>query len=293
MVSFFKPFYKVTKTFLYESNPEKRPYQVHLLKGHYIFECYGASGGTNGSEKFIARGAYTSAYAYIDKSIDLYIYVGGKGTDTNMDMKIAPGGYNGGGNGGSSIEKYISGAGGGGATDIRLIRDGTDNHQQSLESRIMVAGGGGGFGHRFIGGHGGKQKGLCSQCDVESNLRPYCGGTESDNNFGYGLDGANVDKYYNYGSEGKGGGGGGWYGGLASQKTGEFSNAAGGGGSSYISGDIGFSENPSFHFKHAYILSGEESNYIGDGIAFISKLNELTFSKKISINHLFLYPFII
>ena len=67
----------------------------------------------------------------------LNLYVGGQAADVG-NVTPAPGGFNGGGDGG------VYGAGGGGATDVRV--GGT-----ALANRVAVAGGGGG-GSGYIGG---------------------------------------------------------------------------------------------------------------------------------------------
>ena len=265
----------------YEYNPENQPYQVTLGKGNYLFECVGASGGgVKGG-----RGAKVSAFLSLSSSRTLYIYIGGEGEDGKFNGENAAGGYNGGGIGGKGLlnkNMYLeSGSGGGGATDIRL-RGGAWDDDESLNSRVLVSGGGGGDAFSLSGGHGGKLKGLCSE--KTNVLQSYCGGTENDNVFGHGENGADATNIYsNKGAEGKGGGGGGYYGGLASQQTTVNSNAAGGGGSSYVSGDVGFSPNSEIVFTYTYIKDGSELTYKGNGYAIISQLLPFTVSKSFYI----------
>ena len=268
-------------------DPSNQPYTIELTKGKYLFECYGASGG----DSFGGKGAYTSAFATIDQLSTFYLYVGGKGANINIAGTIALGGFNGGGNGGKAYNKtYRSGAGGGGASDIRLTK-GEWNNSDSLNSRIMVAGGGGGGGFGMRGGDGGKQVGCCSQSN--NSLPFYCGGTEKDGNFGYGLNADDSSTFSASGAEGKGGGGGGYYGGLASQESNGYkTNAAGGGGSSYISGDIGFKENQSFQFLHSLILDGSEHSRKGDGLVIISKISLYTIHES-NYKSFFLFIFIL
>ena len=271
-------------------DPSTQPYTIELTKGKYLFECYGASG----DDSLGGKGAYTSAFATIDKHSTFYVYVGGKGSNINYDGTIALGGFNGGGNGGKALNKtYSSGGGGGGASDIRL-NGGEWNNIESLNSRIMVAGGGGGGGFGMKGGDGGKQEGCCSQPNsLVSDLPVYCGGTEKDGNFGYGLNADDTSTLAANGAEGKGGGGGGYYGGLASQETNGYkTNAAGGGGSSYISGDIGFKENSSFRFLHSLILNGSEHSRKGDGLVIISKISLYTIHES-NYKSFFLFIFIL
>ena len=268
--------YFSSKTTYNFRNPEEQPIEIKLNSGHYLIDCYGAAGGTMGKNG--GRGAHVSAYAIIRNSQTFFLYIGSKGSDRNYDALEAPGGFNGGGSGGpgyivNDSYTYTSGAGGGGATDIRL-KSGKWDNVDSLNSRVLVAGGGGGSGFWLKGGAGGKVEGLCSE--QHSNCAYFCGGNE--NNFGFGQDGA-AGTAANCGAEGKGGGGGGWYGGLAQQLSGNFTNAAGGGGSSYVSGAAGFTDNKEFTFLHSYIEDGEHSQYSGDGFIVISRIKYMTFSR--------------
>ena len=90
--------------------------------GYYKFECWGAQGAGSAES---GRGGYTSGTIKLNEGDTFYIYVGGKNVY---------GGWNG---GGTSSYRY----GGGGATDIRLVK-GTWNDEEGLKSRVMVAGGG-------------------------------------------------------------------------------------------------------------------------------------------------------
>lgn len=151
----------------------------------------------------------------------LNIYVGGKAVDVG-NITPAPGGYNGGGDGG----QY--GAGGGGASDVRL--DGT-----ALADRVIVAaGGGGGNSGGPDHGKGGFGGGLTGGPGIEaiSSWVPAGGGTQSAGGAAgsspgvageLGLGGSNPSYHI-------AGGGGGYYGGGAAYAAG------GGGGSSYIDG---------------------------------------------------------
>ena len=82
--------------------------KISLSRGVYLFECWGASGGDDGSIKG-GSGAYVSGRITINKATDFYVYVGKKGVHGTTAS------FNGGGRGSSN------GASGGGATDIRLI----------------------------------------------------------------------------------------------------------------------------------------------------------------------------
>ena len=215
-------------------------------------ECWGANGGScsNIPSSF---GGYSYGQFSINDLSMLYVFVGQKGTDATIKKESVNGGLNGGGDGtydGSVSQNNFSGAGGGGATDVRTTL-GTWN--SNLDSRIIVAGGGGGSSIYNTGGNGGGLSGK----DGETNNQPdKCGygsggtiasGGESFGSLkqgkpgtkGIGGIGASPGKYF-----GSGGGGGGWYGGggggVKLQHTGDTATGggagAGGGGSSYIGG---------------------------------------------------------
>jgi hypothetical protein len=80
------------------------------------------------------KGGYTTSEYELTNTDVLSIYVGGQGTLSTASNK-ALGGFNGGGDSGSSTADFAGS--GGGATDIRL-------NGESLQNRILVAGGGGG-----------------------------------------------------------------------------------------------------------------------------------------------------
>jgi hypothetical protein len=92
------------------------------------------------------RGGRVFAIVPVSPGERLYVYVGGAGSGNG-------GGFNGGANGGGT---FLSGYGGGGASDVR-------EHGRKLADRIIVAGGGGGEGgpsYGYAGGAGGKGGGL-------------------------------------------------------------------------------------------------------------------------------------
>ena len=269
-----RTYFSTSTIFKYE---QKQYIELNLTRGHYFFDCYGASGGFGGARG--GRGAHVSAHAIIQNFQSLYLFIGSKGSDRNFEAKSSPGGYNGGGAGGPGGIRsdgliYQSGAGGGGATDIRLV-PGLWDDEKSLNSRVLVAAGGGGAAFGLIGGAGGREEGLCSEIDDCCSY--ICGGDES--TFGKGQDGA-AGGGLNLGFEGKGGGGGGWFGGLAQKNTTNFSNSGGGGGSSYISGATGFEENENFKFYHAYIEDGEHSEYSGDGYIVVTQIHSFSLDSR-------------
>ena len=90
-----------------------------VCRGTHTLTVWGASGG--------GKGGYSTGVVNLNENMNLYIYVGGKGTL----------GSTGGFNGGGDVSGNTSAVSGGGASDIRI---GTD----SLYARVIVAGGGGG-----------------------------------------------------------------------------------------------------------------------------------------------------
>lgn len=203
--------------------------------------CYAMSGG---------YGARVTGSISVTPGQVLQIYVGGKGQDaTNSGCSggsPGAGGWNGGGDGGNNA---YPGAGGGGASDIRIAPYG-------LADRLVVAGGGGGAGIGSFGcsaphyaGAGG-----CNSGGVGTDLNSCYpntgekgdggtqisggagGGTTTGNpgmsgalgvggNGGSGCTGSPCDS-------GGGGGGGGFYGGGGAGSG--YWSEGGGGGSSYV-----------------------------------------------------------
>lgn len=117
---------------------------VTLPPGTYKFECWGAQGGSNGTNSTYGitaqaggKGGYSVGQLTTAQALAIQVLVGGQGSDSAA-------GYNGGGSttGTSQYSSedtlgYSKMGGGGGATDIRLS-DG------ALLSRMIVAGGGSG-----------------------------------------------------------------------------------------------------------------------------------------------------
>ena len=104
------------REFEYTGNYE----EFTLPAGEYLLECDGAPGGktTNYAEPLYGGTSY--GVLNISEPKTLYAFVGGVGEDGNTDhVTIAKGGWNGGGDGGEPVDGYNTGAGGGGATDIR------------------------------------------------------------------------------------------------------------------------------------------------------------------------------
>ena len=82
------------------------PYRVVLKPGKYKFDCFGGSSakGKNDDSSLTGYGAHVSGVIKLFREKTFYIYVGGQG-ETELigyESVISHGGYNGGGNGGSS-----------------------------------------------------------------------------------------------------------------------------------------------------------------------------------------------
>ncbi len=232
--------------------------------GYYAVEMYGASGGTAGGAG--GFGGALTGYIYLNQNDTLYLQVGSQGTNTWASGNTGGGGYNGGGAGSrmqGSGSAYLNGAGGGGATDIRLV-GGTWDDATSLNSRIMVAAGGG--GGSYISGNypGGSATGLIGANGTGRSMTVSPGGTTTGYSFGSGQDG--IYATGSWGESGRGGGGAGYYGGYASQ-TGANGIAGGGAGSSFISGYAGVNAitsstdrthtNATKHYSNKYFIDGE------------------------------------
>ena len=192
--------------------------------GYYKLEVWGAQGGYRNSTTYSGKGGYSVGYINFTEATDLYIYVGGSGSE---------GGFNGGG----VRDSYD---GGGGASDIRV---GTD----SLYARVIVAGGGGSDGAQTKKGmYGG---GLSGGSATESFGTVGYGGTISGNSggtsyitttvsdnttsqagakSGFGFGGNGITYANGFG----GAGGGGWYGGAGAYPDGSGDDDRGGGGGS-------------------------------------------------------------
>lgn len=204
-----------------------------FVDGIYTVELWGAQGGSTSSIDQGGYGGYTVADLELTKGQILNLYVGGAGSW--VDRTITPGGFNGGGSGGSGSDR--AGGSGGGATDIRI--NGT-----ALNNRVIVAGGGGGAGtdedslNPATGGAGGGLSGLASPYSTTSyngaGGTQAAGGARASYSTSLSLSptagqlgiGGNGGVYSN--TFGGGGGGGGYYGGGGGVRYG-----AGGGGSGY------------------------------------------------------------
>ncbi|MDD2391818.1 MAG: glycine rich domain-containing protein, partial [Bacilli bacterium] len=209
--------------------------------GYYNLEAWGASGGNSVGNDSNAcpvgtsygsgcggGGSYAQGAILLNQGETIYVYVGSRGKD-GIVSGIAPGGYNGGGNGEYDHSDNEAGGGGGGATDFRLV-SGSWNYSTGLRSRIMVAAGGGGASDIYPGGPGG------ALSSVVTRFSPPATQT-SGNAFGIGQ-----NAIYHTANIESGGGGGGYYGGYSyasdPANNGSYGHT-GTGGSSFISGCVG------------------------------------------------------
>lgn len=245
-----------------------------LPKGTYLFECYGAQGGSIGStfssnvtysisSNIGGLGGKVNGKYVLKEETCLFLFVGGQGEKGSYSNSVQlKGGWNGGGatSDTSKMTMTMLGASGGGASDIRL--------SENLEDQIIVAGGGGGAvaaiqatddNERYArGGAGGGTiagDGLFYKASMYTNNAwaskagtQESGGAGStaslnvdakskDGSRGNGGDGGGIDVYTG------GGGGGGYYGGgggiwdYGSVATYPYI-CSGAGGSSYTSEDF-------------------------------------------------------
>ena len=204
-------------------------------------DLYGGNVKCTKISSMTGAGGYTSGTLTLHEITKVYIAIGGKGQYKTGeagipydDSNMAKGGYNGGGKGNLCAG---SGSGGGGATDIRLLKD-------DLWHRIMVAGGGGGHdnptgtfreGDDGSGGAGGGEIAQGFWIDGVYN-GDYLATQTSGFTFGNGEsaqdDGSKNEHGILAGANycDRPGAGGGWFGGFASHNG----NGGSGGGSSFV-----------------------------------------------------------
>ena len=224
------------------------PYVVYLPTGIYRFELWGAQGGYsrysnegNINPYSSGKGAYAAGTLKILAESRLYFYVGGMGENqTSIYSDMSLGGFNGGGNGG--VDKVDptypeSSSGGGGSSDIRLIKG---DSLLALKSRIIVAAGGSGSvsssGTSGIDNYLAGDGGMLSGTSYTEYAIP---GNQTYGVFGKGADGYSLGKEsYSLGGS-TAGSGSGYYGGISNYLniSGKIAfTVAAAGGSSYISG---------------------------------------------------------
>ncbi len=201
--------------------------------GTYTLELWGAQGGDAGYNGTVMQvggnGGYAKGNLNITATNTISIYVGGTGegaASSSVSTRLA-GGWNGGGQGfNGDLTSDVRGAGGGGASDIRV-------GGLSLANRVIVAGGGGGgvkytgYGTNYPGVGGGTTGGDGATAMYNATyVYNGKGGTQSAG----GARGANcgAGSLSTAGSSGVGG-----------QSDGYVSNGGGGGGGGYFGGGGG------------------------------------------------------
>lgn len=108
--------WKVIHNFQYTGKAE--PFT--LDPGKYLLICHGAKGGV-ASVNVTNYGGSSYGVLNLQNKTQMYAVVGGDGEPPSDNSTPGKGGFNGGGDGGHSYNNaYTPGAGGGGATDIRL-----------------------------------------------------------------------------------------------------------------------------------------------------------------------------
>lgn len=217
-----------------------------LEDGAYTLECWGASGGFN---EFVKNEGKGGGYTYgslknVEKGKQLFVCVGGQGGTGERNQKNAPGGYNGGGDGGYGVinEKgqfLYGGCGGGGATHIAfktgVLKEFANSYSENL---LMVAGGSAGYSNikttNTEAAYGGGLEGGWAYNQNDQKKYKRAGQNPDNDMFGQGQNGRNGTTKTTRGGEGNSGGGGGFCGGYSNPATGDNSNAIGGGGSGYV-----------------------------------------------------------
>lgn len=238
-------------------------------------KLWGAQGGNAVASSSVTHhggnGGFAVGTLHVEEGERLYVNVGGQGNDgvNGETGRAIEGGFNGGGNGGSASTGnagYCPGAGGGGATDVRLGGN-------TVQHRILVAGGGGGASAGGNGGYGGGN--ACG--DGNTNVTGVNGTGATTEMGGTGATGATAggSAYGGNGGSGYAGGGGGgagWFGGGGGA-SGAPNAGAGGGGSGYYTSVL---YSPALISGNAAMPNPEGGANItgreGNGVAIISYL---------------------
>jgi hypothetical protein len=278
-----------------ESTAKCTPYEVTLGKGVYLFEVWGAEGGSSCWGTYFSqsggRGGYSVGVFPVTTPTKVYIYVGGRGASADESFTIKEGGFNGGGFGGTDSSKNCgSSGGGGGATDIR-------HHLDNLYSRIIVAGGGssGSTNNINLGGLGAAGGG--EEGEYFNSSSAYAingmGGTQTKGgetftgrNATCGIFGIGGNGSTGYPSNGGSAGGGGYFGGgggssAANHGSPTGGSGIGGGGSGYVGGVFDFprlsikKETISGVLSFPYPYGTEETGHMGNGLCRITVIKNV------------------
>ncbi|MDR2802796.1 MAG: hypothetical protein LBB22_00720 [Treponema sp.] len=245
--------------------------------GYYKITLWGAQGGNvvtraGPTELRIAyggRGAKTEGIIWLRAGLKLTFYLGGQGRGSYLHhgTDYIAAGFNGGGKGGIGIQSvFPDGAGGGGATDVRIGG-----------KRIMVAAGGGGGAQEadrwypITPGPGGKETsndtptGEGRRAQGIAGVKPLIDGDIKLIKDGTGQSGAKKKSNATI-WEGNSGAGGGYYGGYAGQSNNDKVSAATG-GTSYISGYNYTDGYESLYKPEYYIFNKDSAKMFSDGDA--------------------------
>ena len=224
------------------------PFRVDACRGTYEIEVWGAVGGdaiaVAGNRVEGGCGGYVKVNFASSRPISLYFYIGAKGDNSSTAS------YNGGGQGPlEHPHDQGKGAGGGGATDVRLFPAFLDA-KRSIRERIIVAGAGGGACSYMAGSRGGDNLGLEGESGIHVRYDDFTnpgvlptGGTQTSPGTGFitfnGVHGKNGSLGQGGGLEtvytGAGAGGSGFYGGGSGGWT-STAVCSGAAGSSFASG---------------------------------------------------------
>ncbi|EAY17729.1 hypothetical protein TVAG_170430 [Trichomonas vaginalis G3] len=211
-------------------------YHSILPPGYYKVEVWGAEGGNTiyCSKAYThenKKGGYSVGVLKLNKSSEVYVFVGGKGQDAIYPQTgNRRGGFNGGGDTASDGKFDEHGGAGGGATDIRV--DGI-----ALSNRMIVAGGAGGLGFDF---HSCSLPPESWGGGIEAGRPMSWGpifGTPATQSKGNANGAGSAGQLHYFGSSG--GGGGGYFGGTLPPYSDSYAGSAGG-GSGYIGKVISF-----------------------------------------------------
>ena len=190
------------------------------MSGTYKLETWGAQGGSRNGYKG-GYGGYSYGNIILKRSDEVYINVGGSGSNLN-------GGYNGGGSRSNDSSSWVAGSGGG-ATHI-ATKSGTLTTFGNNKNNILIVSGGGGGSSMSTGGvfsaNGGSGGGY-----VGVSIQKSTGGSQTSG----GLDAKGViNSSFGKGAScyNEGAGGGGFYGGGSGSHS-EI-GYSGAGGSGYI-----------------------------------------------------------
>jgi hypothetical protein len=221
----------VTTTFFYTGAQQKFVVPAGATSVHVL--AVGARGGNGLAPGGGLGGAAAEASGDVEvfSGETLYVEVGGVGTEASFPGIARA--FNGGNYAGMGT------AGGGGASDVRLLSRPENDTPVSLFSRLIVAGGGGGGGAGSEGTSGGAG-GQAGSAGASANGGEGGGpGTEEGGGIG-GCSKRDCDGTLGSGAQGSiglagsggGGGGGGLFGGAGGTSNGTNTGAGGGGGSS-------------------------------------------------------------